>query len=120
MSIHYRGRPFPVRSVLEAKVIEDLLARGVPFQYEAVTVPYRGGAAHYTPDLHLGPPASTGVFVEIKGRLTPQDQDKHLKVREEHPDMDVRFVFGALGDGPRWAERHGFEWNIGTVPLEWT
>tara|TARA_R110000744_G_scaffold212537_4_gene331490 strand:+ start:471 stop:821 length:351 start_codon:yes stop_codon:yes gene_type:complete len=66
-------------------------------------------------------------YIEVKGRLTQQDRAKYLAVKKAHPDIDLRFVFGAnnkIGVNPNfryldWAKKHGFQAVIKKVPREW-
>jgi hypothetical protein len=34
-----------------------------------------------------------GIIVESKGRFVTQDRQKHLLVKQQYPDLDIRFVF---------------------------
>lgn len=43
----------------------------------------------YTPDFVL----PNGIIIETKGRFVSQDRAKHLLVREQRPELDIRFVF---------------------------
>lgn len=77
----------------------------------------------YTPDFVL----TSGIIVECKGRLTVHDRTKHLRIKEQHPELDIRFVFqynnpitkGSKTRYTDWAERHGFEWAMKYIPKEW-
>lgn len=35
-----------------------------------------------------------GILIEIKGYFTATDRKKHLLVKEQNPELDIRFVFG--------------------------
>jgi hypothetical protein len=77
----------------------------------------------YTPDFVL----DNGIIVEAKGRLTVHDRSKHLLVKEQHPELDIRFVFqynnpitkGSKTRYTDWAEKHSFKWAMSTIPKEW-
>lgn len=45
--------------------------------------------ARYTPDFVL----PNGIIVETKGIFDSADRKKHLLIREQFPDRDIRFVF---------------------------
>ena len=95
-------------------------------QYEARTVRYQVPAAEhrYTPDFVLG----NGVIVEAKGRFDAADRARHLLIRAQHPDLDIRFVFqraslpickGSRTTCVDWCRRHGFQYADGAVPPSW-
>jgi hypothetical protein len=115
-----------VRSGLEESVCKDLSARGVKYEYESIRLKYtRPAKEHtYTPDIIL----SNGIILELKGRLTAEDRKKMLLVKNDHPDLDIRFIFSSsrtkinknskttYGD---WAAKNGFPFHDKTVPEEW-
>jgi hypothetical protein len=80
------------RSGLEEKVAAELTLAGVGFLYEKVKIPYEKPAtpSKYTPDFII---LSNGIIAETKGRFLTDDRKKHLLVREQNPDLDIRFVF---------------------------
>ena len=105
---------------------QDLDARSVPFEYEQDAVPYYLPKLYY-PDFKL----LTGIVVEAKGYFTVQDRRMLLRVREEHPNLDLRMLFQ---DPSRklnfkaqksktygqWCDTHGFPWAQGpSMPEEW-
>lgn len=109
------------RSTLEARVVLNLEARGVEYLYEKHKVPY---TKNYIPDIQL----SNGIFVEIKGYFSPEDRSKHLAVKRDNPELDIRFCFGnsknKLGNGSsttyaKWCDRHGFKYCDNKIPDEW-
>lgn len=65
--------------------------------------------------------------MECKGRLTVHDRTKHVLIAEQHPDLDIRFVFqynnpitkGSKTKYTDWAEKHGFKWAMHYIPKEW-
>lgn len=76
----------------------------------------------YTPDFVL----PNGVIVETKGRFTYDDRMKHLWIRRQHPELDIRFVFQSLrtkiGKSKTvvdWCKANGFVYAEKTIPLEW-
>jgi hypothetical protein len=80
------------RSGLEEATGENLTARGVRFEYEPFRIPFLQPVKprHYTPDYVL---LANGIIVETKGRFVTQDRQKHLLVKQQYPDLDIRFVF---------------------------
>lgn len=91
--------------------------------HEPFFIPYilRGS---YLPDWVL----PNGIIVEAKGYLDAAACRKMLAVKRCNPELDIRFVF-QNANGKRnkrsklknwqWAERHGFQWSQGTIPLAW-
>ena len=43
----------------------------------------------YTPDFQL----DNGILIETKGIFDSEDRNKHIQVRSQHPELDIRFVF---------------------------
>lgn len=82
--------------------------------------------ATYTPDFDLG----NGVYVECKGYFDSRSRGKMARVKKQHPDRDIRFLFqranNRITKSPNsmmyweWAEKHGFPWAEGDrIPEEW-
>ncbi len=116
------------KSSFEDKIAENLESRGAPFEYEQrklkYTVPAR--VATYTPDFEL----QSGVIVEAKGWLTPEDRQKMLLVRRDNPDLDIRFLFqgdpakrpiykGSKTTYAKWCEDNDFLYAWKTIPDDW-
>lgn len=112
-----------VRSNFEAHIKQNLIKAGVAFEYEAVSYPYTS-THKYTPDFIL----SNGVIIEAKGLFLPEDRTKHLIIKKEHPELDIRFVFQKdqwLTKSKKtkysdWCKKNGFMYHIGdSIPLAW-
>lgn len=114
------------RSGLEAVIAASLAAAGVQFAYEAYKVPYTQPekARKYTPDVTL----SNGIICELKGLFDPEDRQKHLWVKDQHPDLDLRFVFsnpnaklrkGSPTSYADWCQKNGFLYSKKEIPKEW-
>jgi len=67
------------------------------------------------------------LIIEAKGRFTSSDRTKMKAVKEEHPELDIRFVFMGnnkihknsdmrYGD---WCDKYNFPWTIKEIPSEW-
>jgi hypothetical protein len=113
------------RSNFELSLARSLADRGVDYEYESMKVTYLPKPRTYTPDFYI---PSSDVYVEAKGHLDKGDRMKMLLVKEQHPDLDVRFVFlrannkiykGSKTTYAQWATKHGFEWAEGSIPEEW-
>jgi hypothetical protein len=113
------------RSGLEDVISEDLKERGVDFSYETVKIKWQLiESKTYTPDFIL----PNGVIIESKGRFVPDDRKKHLKVREQNPKLDIRFVFsnsrnkirkGSKTTYAMWCEKNNFLYADKRIPDEW-
>lgn len=121
-----RRKPVAWRSGLEQKVQEDLAARGVPYRYEEVKVRYtKPETDHtYTPDFIL----PNGVIVETKGMFDVEDRKKHVLVRKQHPNLDIRLVFsrsaspirkGAKTTYASWCAKEGIPFADKMIPQAW-
>ena len=114
------------RSGLEVAVAAALSAAGVAYGYERLRVPFKQPekARTYTPDIDL----PNGIVVELKGLFTTEDRAKHLWVKEQHPDLHIRFVFSnptsKLSKGSKttyadWCVKHGYLYAKKSIPNEW-
>ncbi|GJE18727.1 hypothetical protein [Methylobacterium marchantiae] len=121
-----RGKANGYRSGLEAKNAKHLEALGAEVLFETFKVPYIIPASkhHYTVDFRL----PNGVLIETKGRWMAVDRAKHLFVRSQYPDLDIRLVFdnpktviapGSSTTVVQWAEKHSFLWSTKLIPEEW-
>ena len=119
------GIKYGYRSGLESKVSAQLSEAGVDFEYETFKIEYQVNETRkYTPDFRL----PNGIIVETKGRFVAADRKKHLLVQQQHPDLDIRFVFsnskaklnkGAKSTYADWCQKHGFLFADKTIPEEW-
>jgi hypothetical protein len=113
------------RSGLEDVISKDLKDRGVDFGYETVKINWKlVENKTYTPDFIL----PNGIIIESKGRFVPEDRKKHLKVREQNPKLDIRFVFsnsrnkirkGSKTTYAMWCEKNNFLYADKRIPDEW-
>jgi hypothetical protein len=78
----------------------------------------------YTPDFQL----DNGIFIETKGIFDSEDRRKHIEVRRQHPELDIRFVFsnakaklykGAKSRYCDWCEKNDFLYSHRLIPQEW-
>ncbi|CAJ70662.1 endonuclease [Yersinia phage Berlin] len=114
------------RSGLEEKNMKLLESKGVKAEYEMWRVPYVVPASnhHYTPDILL----PNGIFVETKGLWESDDRKKHLLIREQYPDLDIRLVFsssrtkiykGSPTSYAEFCEKHGILFADKLIPVAW-
>ena len=111
------------RSGLEERFGKLLDKQGVPFLYEVEKFAYVT-ESKYTPDFFL----PNGVIIEAKGFFKPSDRRKMLAVKQQHPELDIRFVFqrnNTISKNSKttygaWADKYGFPWCIfPDVPTHW-
>lgn len=114
------------RSGLEAKNQEWLEKNGIKAEYEMYYVQYTipESLHRYTCDFKL----PNGIMVETKGIFDADDRKKHMLVREQHPELDIRFVFsssrsklykGSPTSYATWCEKNGFQYADKFIPVEW-
>lgn len=114
------------RSGLEEKNMKLLESKGVKAEYEMWRVPYVVPASnhHYTPDILL----PNGIFVETKGLWESDDRKKHLLIREQYPELDIRLVFssshtkiykGSPTSYAEFCEKHGILFADKLIPVAW-
>ena len=111
------------RSGLEKRIATQLINRKIKFKYETLRVPYTS-KHNYIPDFIL----PNGIIIEAKGRFVSQDRRKHLLVKEQNPELDIRFVFsnsssklykGSNTTYATWCSKHNYLFSDKDIPKEW-
>ncbi len=114
------------RSGLEDDIAKQLDAMRVKYTYEELKISYTVPESQhkYTADFVL----PNGIVVESKGRFVTADRKKHLLIKQQYPELDLRFVFSnprckiskvsktTYGD---WCDKYGFKYSTKTIPKEW-
>ena len=114
------------RSGLEEAIAKQLADAGVTSAYEGYQIKYVIPASDhtYTPDF----PLPNGIIVESKGLFEPDDRQKHLLIKKQYPNLDIRFVFsnpnqklykGSPTSYAKWCEKNGFLFAKKFIPVEW-
>jgi hypothetical protein len=114
------------RSGLEMEIDAYLKQNGIDGEYELNVINYvKPETKHkYTPDFKL----PNGIFVETKGRFVTEDRKKHLLIKEQNPDLDIRFLFqnsrAKISKNSKttyadWCIKHGFQYADKVIPDEW-
>ena len=113
------------RSGLEQDTAKFLNKKGVKFTYEEFKIKWVDPKTKtYTPDFVL----ENGIIIETKGRFISPDRAKHLAVRDQYPDLDIRFVFtnskarlykGSKTTYGMWCDRYGFKYADRLIPDAW-
>lgn len=119
------ARKHGYRSGLEDKVATYLIQNNVNFLYEKVKIEWEDLAYRtYTPDFIL----YNGIIIETKGRFIASDRRKHLAIKKQHPDLDIRFIFtnsrnklrkGAKSSYGEWCIKYGFRYFDRIIPEDW-
>jgi hypothetical protein len=120
------GMKYGFRSGLEEKVAEFLTSKGVKFTFETLKVPYvKPETKHiYTPDFIL----DNGIIIETKGRWLLDDRKKHILIRKQHPNLDIRILFqnanakiskGSKTSYADFCEKHGIPYAHREIPVAW-
>lgn len=121
-----RGIKEGYRSGLEEKIAEQLASLGIKVEYETTKINYVKPQrnAKYTPDFIL----PNGIIIESKGRFVTADRQKHLLIKEQHPNLDIRFVFSNSKSRisktspttyAMWCRKYGFNYADKEIPKEW-
>jgi len=111
------------KSGFERQIAANLAMRKVKFSYEELRLPYTLHGT-YSPDFVI---ASSGIIVEAKGFLDRDSKRKMIAVKQQHPDLDIRFLFqqadkkmqGSKKTHGEWATKNGFKFAEGEIPDEW-
>lgn len=116
--------PIKTRSKFEKDTVAKLEKAGVKFKYESMHIKYLLPARIYTPDILL----DNGIVVELKGYFRATDRSLHRAIREQYPELDLRFVFMSSKNKlhakskttyGQWCEKYGFKYADKTIPESW-
>ena len=119
------------RSGLEETLSRQIAEAGLPVVYEPkadkVSYTWPERQSTYLPDFKLPKPGGY-FYVEAKGYWQVDDRQKHLLIRDQHPEIDIRIVFsnqnarlykGSPTTYAQWCDKHGFEYANKSIPTEW-
>lgn len=116
---------FKPRSKFEKTIGKQLIEKNINFKYSTPENRITYITKHtYISDFLL----PNGIHIETKGHFSSADRTKHLHIKKQHPDLDIRFVFMFLNTRLRrgspntyrsWCEDHGFKCAQMTIPDEW-
>jgi hypothetical protein len=112
------------KSRFESILADQMTTAGIEPVYEETVIRFvRPEAKHqYKPDFTF-----PTFVIEAKGLFLAKDMEKHLIIKEQRPDLDVRFVFSNARSFIRgrqmtyadWCDKHGFAWAHKTIPSTW-
>lgn len=113
------------RSGLEKQVGDQLDNRGIVYEYEKLTIPFRiEETRHYTPDFVLW----NGIVAETKGRFVSADRKKIKLIKKQYPTLDLRLVFSnpnarisksSKTTYAKWCADHGIPFAKQFIPEAW-
>lgn len=114
------------RSGLEERNVAHCRKLGVEPGFETHYINYVVPArnAKYNPDFLL----PNGILVETKGLFDVEDRKKHLLIREQYPELDIRLVFssskskiysGSPTSYADWCNKHGIQYADKLIPESW-
>jgi hypothetical protein len=113
------------RSGLEHKISLYLDELKCKYLYEEIKIEWEDLSYRtYTPDFVL----NNGIIIETKGRFMAIDRRKHLAIKKQHPNLDIRFVFtnsrnklrkGAKSNYAEWCIKYGFRYYDRIIPEDW-
>jgi hypothetical protein len=114
------------RSGFEHKVSEQLTERKIKFGYEDTVIEYTipERKSKYTVDFTL----PNGILVETKGRWVAADRKKHMLIKKQQPELDIRLVFQSakskISKGSKttyadYCDKHGIQWAEKQIPESW-
>ena len=119
------ARKYGYRSGLELKTAKYLDDLSIKYKYEKVKIEWEDLTYRtYTPDFVL----YNGIIIETKGMFTAADRKKHLAIKKQHPELDIRFVFensnrrlrkGAKTRYYQWCNKYDFDYYDRIIPEEW-
>ena len=119
------GLKYGFRSGLEEALEAQLSRAGLPVVYEQLVIPWDlARRCTYRPDFVL----PNGIIIEGKGRFMTSDRQKHIYVKEQHPDLDIRFVFSRAASriSPKsnttyagWCTGKGFQYADKQIDPRW-
>lgn len=115
------------RGGLERLVGGYLDEHGIVYHYEPGNVLYQVPArtAKYKPDFIL----PNGIVLETKGRFVTKDRQKMVLVKDQNPDLDIRFIFSNPNSRiskrssttyGMWCDRMGFPYAHVKAVEEWS
>lgn len=114
------------KSGLETKFQAAALAKGWNLPYEQDKIKYTIPASNhsYTPDFTV----TNNVYIETKGLWVAADRKKALLIKEQHPEIQILYVFqrnqslykGSTTGYLEWAEKHGLDACVFSNTDHWT
>ena len=114
------------RSGFEHKVADQLTENKTQFEYETTVIDYIKPQTNHTYTIDFTLP--NGILIETKGRWVLEDRKKHLLIKKQHPELDIRIVFqsaktkirkGSKTTYGMFCDKHGIMWAEKQIPESW-
>ncbi len=114
------------RSGFEHKVSDQLKENKIKFGYETTVIDYIRPQTNHTYTIDFTLP--NGILVETKGRWVIEDRKKHLLIKKQHPELDIRIVFmsgntkirkGSKTTYGMFCDKHDIKWAEKEIPISW-
>jgi hypothetical protein len=126
MTYRNRGRLRQFKSKFEKRIHGELAEVGIESNYEAERIEYTINYK-YSPDFPVTKKDGTFMYLEAKGIFEADDRRKHVAIKKQHPEHDIRFIFYSdykLNKNAKmrysgWCEKHDFKFCIQKIPDEW-
>ena len=122
---YHRARKKGFRSGLEEIIARQIEIAEHKIRYEQIKIQWVDFAIRsYTPDFVL----DNGIILEVKGFWPTADRRKHIEVKKQHAELDVRIVFenskrkirkGSKTSYGDWCKKNGILFCDKVVPDEW-
>ena len=120
-----RARKKGYRSNLETVIAKQITKAKHALRYETIKIKWIDFAIRsYTPDFVL----DNGLIIEVKGFFSTADRRKHLEIKHQHPDLDIRLVFenssrklrkGSATSYATWCKKRGIVYCDRVIPQKW-
>lgn len=118
------------KSGLEDGLSDFLTTNGKKFGYETEKIKFTQPAMNrtYTPDFVITKTNGETVYLETKGRWTKIDRERFDWIFDQHPGIDIRFVFqtpnaklykGSKTTYAQYCDKKGWKWSKKVIPDEW-
>ena len=120
---HAREKGF--RSGLEENIASQISKAQHTIRYEKIKIQWVDFSIRsYTPDFVL----DNGIILEVKGFWSTADWRKHVEIKNQHSELDIRLVFdnskrkirkGSKTSYGNWCEKKNISYCDRVVPQEW-
>tara|TARA_Y100001963_G_C6709344_1_gene413485 strand:+ start:607 stop:975 length:369 start_codon:yes stop_codon:yes gene_type:complete len=113
------------RSGFEKGFSDYLKDLDVNFEYENKVIEYINKPRKYKPDFYL---IDQDIYIETKGYFEQKDRAKHLLIKEQHPTLDIRFIFmdsnlkinkSSTTTYAKWCKKNDFLFADKLLPKQW-
>lgn len=122
------GKWSPYRSGYESAVARDSKMAEMEYEPKQHQLKYTI-EKKYLPDFVVECFDGSIFLVECKGYFRPSETAKYKAIKQQHPDLDLRFMLqnpnkpvrkGSKLTMSMWCEKYNYPWVGGTrIPLEW-